>query len=325
MARVLIIFVMLVVFIEYKLTTQESLQDRIVELRVPTNIAGHDLVNGINYSLAALRGYMILGKDSFKDQRQDAWKEIDRNLAIMTEMSKSWTVPKNIETLKELKSTMGRFRTAQQKVEAVSHSEDEQPAMKMLLTEAAPRASKVIAAITGMINEEKELPATPERKTLLALFADSRGSFALGLASIRGYLISGQQSWVDDFNKRWEVNSARLASIDGNRHLLNQAQLKHYQAYVSYRGEFAPLPPKMFEIRGSKKWNMANYLLGALAAPEAGKALKILKGMVQNQNDLVAADVDTLKTESTSIKVIPLSLQLRLLLWVYWFPWESLE
>jgi len=226
---VLIIFVMLVVFIEYKLTTQESLQDRIVELRVPTNIAVHDLVNGINYSLAALRGYMILGKDSFKDQRQDAWKEIDRNLAIMTEMSKSWTVPKNIETLKELKITMERFRTAQQKVEAVSHSEDEQPAMKMLLTDAAPRASKVIAAITGMINEEKELPATPERKNLLALFADSRGSFALGLASIRGYLISGQQSWVDDFNKRWEVNSARLASIDGSRHLLNQAQLKHYQ------------------------------------------------------------------------------------------------
>jgi len=60
----------------------------------------------------------------------------------------------------------------------------------------------------------------------------------------------------------------------------------------------------MFEIRGSKKWNMANYLLGTLAAPEAGKALNILKGMVQNQNDLVAADVDTLKTESTSIKVI---------------------
>jgi len=301
---VLLIFVMLVVFIELKITTQESLQNRIVELRVPTNIAGHDLVNGINYSLAALRGYMILGKDSFKNQRQDAWKDIDLNLGIMTEMSKSWTVPKNIETLKELKLVMERFRVAQQKVEAVSHSADEQPAMKILLTEAAPRASKVIAAITGMINEEKTLPATPERKSLLALFADSRGSFALGLASIRGYLISGQQSWVDDFNNRWKVNSARLASIEKSRYLLNEAQLKHYQAYITYRSEFAPLPSQMFEVRGSKKWNMANYLLGTIAAPEAGKALKILRGMVANQNDLVAVDVDTLKTESTSIKII---------------------
>ncbi len=301
---VLLILVMLVIFIEYKLTTQESLQDRIVELRVPTNIAGHDLVNGINYSLAALRGYMILGEDTFKNQRLDAWKEIDRNLAIMTEMSKKWTVPKNVETLNELKGVMERFRLAQQKVEAVSHSEDEQPAMKMLLTEAAPRASKVIASITGMINEEKKLPATPERKSLLALFADSRGSFALGLASIRGYLISGQQSWVDNFNKRWEVNTARLDSIERDRHLLTQRQLEHYQTYVRYRNEFAALPPQMFEMRGSKKWNMANYLLGTLAAPEAGKALKILKDMVQNQNNLVAADVDTLKAESTSIKVI---------------------
>lgn len=254
---VLFIFLMLVLFIQYKLNTQEALQNRIVELRVPTNIAGHDLVNGINFSLAALRGYMILGKDSFKQQRREAWKDIDRNLAIMTEMSKSWTVPKNIETLKELKTVMAEFNVAQQKVEKISHSADEQPAMQILLTEAAPRAAKIVHALNRIIDEEKKQPATAERKALLGMFADSRGSFSLGLASIRGFLISGDQKWIDEFNKRWEVNSSRLKSILENRYLLTETQSLQFKTYVDVRKEFAPLPSNMFEIRGSNKWNMA--------------------------------------------------------------------
>ena len=70
------------------------------------------------------------------------------------------------------------------------------------------------------------------------------------------------------------------------------------------RKEFEPFPPQMFEIRGSNKWNMANYLLGKEAAPRAGKALKILEGMVKNQNQLVATDAQTLQQESANLKTI---------------------
>jgi len=301
---VLLILVALVAFIEYKLVGQDELQNSVIELRVPTNIAGHDLVNGVNHSLAALRGYMILGKDSFKQQRQAAWKGIDKNLAIMTNMSKNWTVPENIEKLKDLKNTFAEFRIAQQQVEDISHSADEQPAMKMLLTEAAPRATKVIKAITGMINEEKNQPATSTRKALLATFADSRGSFAMGLASIRAYLISGDKKWSDDFNQRWAVNTERLKTIQENSQILTHAQRQHFQTYISNREAFAPIPPKMFSIRGSNKWNMANYLLATEAAPRAGKALKILADMVESQNNLMASDAKALQEESSFIKLI---------------------
>jgi len=303
---VLLVLVMLVAFVEFKLVAQDTLQNRVIELRFPTNIAGHDLVNGINYSLAALRGYMILGKDKFKQQRQEAWTEIEEDLDIMTKMSKSWTVAKNLETLAELKSTLAAFKTAQENVENVSHTIDEQPAMKILLLEAAPRATKIVGAITGMINEEKNQGATADRKALLATFADSRGSFAMGLASIRGYLISGEQKWADDFNKRWAVNTARLKTIQEKSYLLTDVQQQHFKVYVEMRKKFAPLPPRMFEIRGSNKWNMANYLLGKEAAPQANKALKLLAGMVKNQNHLVETDAQLLKEGSTNLKIISL-------------------
>jgi len=64
---------------------------------------------------------------------------------------------------------------------------------------------------------------------------------------------------------------------------------------------FAPLPEQMFEIRGSKKWNMANFLLVSEAAPRAGKLLNTLLGeklddgtraggMVANQKNLLHKD-----------------------------------
>ena len=303
---ILLILVLLVAFVEYQLQAQDTVQNRVTELRVPTKVAGHDLINGINYSLAALRGYMILGKDQFKQQRVEAWQDIDHNLEVMTKMSQSWTVAKNLERLEELKSVLAKFKMAQERVEKVSHSEDEQPAMKILLTEAAPRASKIMAAITGMINEEKELEASPARKALLATFADSRGSFAMGLASIRGYLISGEQKWADDFNRRWAVNLARFETINENRYLLTETQQQHFKTYTKMRKEFAPFPPEMFQIRGSDRWNMANYLLGAEASPQAGKALKILKTMVENQNKLAAADVQLLQDGSANLKTVSL-------------------
>lgn len=301
---ILLILVLLVTFVEFKLFDQDKLQNRVIELRMPTSMAGIRLVDGINYSLAALRGYMILGKAKFRQERQEAWQQIDDNYDVMEKMSKNWTVAANIERLKTLRTILSKFKRAQQKIEDISHSPEEQPAMKILLTEAAPRASKIVAAITSMINEEKKLPATAERKALLSTFADSRGSFAMGLASIRAYLISGEKKWSDDFDKRWQVNTARLKTMEENAALLTSQQLIYFKTYTRAREEFAPLPLKMFEIRGSKQWNMANYLLGTEAAPEAGKALRLLRAMVANQTQLVKVDAEALQAESAAIKTI---------------------
>lgn len=112
---VLLIMVTLVTYLTIELKNEGVMIDRVIELRMPTNVAGLGLVNGINHSLAALRGYMILGGDKMKQARAKAWENIDTNLDVMTEKSKSWTVPKNIENLKTLKTVMAEFKVAQQR------------------------------------------------------------------------------------------------------------------------------------------------------------------------------------------------------------------
>ena len=273
----------------------EEIENRLLHLRMPTVIAGSQLENGVNLSLAGLRGYMILGKDpkkgeAMKKSRMAGWKDIDDALAKLDGFSKSWTNPKNIEKLQELKGHVEKFRKAQQEVEDISHTDDEVPAFKTLLANAAPRASKILTAISAMIDEEATLEATPERKKFLKLMADSRGSFAIGLANIRAYLLTGDNTFRDIFNAKWKVNEARFNQISDMSGIMTDSQSSAWNTYKTTRAEFAEYPPLMFKQRSGKDWNLANYWLGTKAAPQAKAILNILHDMRANQMKLEQAD-----------------------------------
>ena len=282
-------------------------EHRLVDLRMPTVIAGLELTDGIHLSLAGLRGYMILGKDpqaavKFKAERQQGWEKIDTALLKLDQFSKDWTDPKNVEMLNEMKRLVAEFRTAQQEVEDISHTPENIPAVNMLLTEAAPRAAKILGAITEIIDEESKLNATPERKKLLKLLADSRGSFAVGLANIRAYLLSGDVRFADNYRGNWTINEDRFKQISDMTGLLNARQAEAWNTYTSQRAEFASLPGKMFDLRAAKDWNLANYWLGSKAAPKAGAIMEILNEMRASQEHLATLDQGSLENDTASME-----------------------
>ncbi|MBL4810276.1 MAG: methyl-accepting chemotaxis protein [Phycisphaerales bacterium] len=284
--------------IYHKVKYVNTVQDRVVNLRTPTAITGVQLHNGINHSLAALRGYMILGSDKWIDERSKAWDSLDQDIATMKDFSTNWTNPEKIQKLNEFITIMDEFRVAQQLVEDIANSPQEQPAMNILVNDATPRASIMLASITEMINQEKELEATPQRKALLATMADSRGSLAVGLSSIRAYLLTGDIAWADSFHTKWEINTDRLATLQENTSLLNPAQIEAFKKYSQARAEFNPFPDQMFEIRGSDDWNMAHKLLSSEAAPKAAQAIQLLDWMTDNQKELLANDEKALNAGS---------------------------
>ena len=281
-----------------KVNDVNAVQERVVDVRIPTAVTGVQLRIGINHSLAALRGYMILGTDNWKTQRAEAWVALDENIATMQGFSASWTVPGNVKKLNEFVTIMNEFKNAQRLVEDVANTPQEQPAMMILLNDAAPRATIMLSAITEMINQEKELEATPERKALLATMADSRGSLAVGLASIRAYLLSGDEKFVGIFQAKWDINVARFETLNTNASMFNPAQAEAFARYSTARAEFEPFPEQMFTIRGSADWNVANKLLGTEAAPRASKAIALLDDMVTSQEELLTNDAKALAAGS---------------------------
>ena len=302
------IFLLLLISTSFNLYSVSKVHDinqRIAQLRFANVNAGKDIANGINQSLAALRGYMLLGNipqkaQTMKKQRLDAWKTIDKNLAAFDKSAKYWTEPNNVKMLSTLKQDLAAFRQAQQEVEDIAQSPENIPAYQLLLTQAAPRASKIMADITQIIDIESTLSATTERKLLLKLLADSRGSFAIGLANIRAYLLSGAPTFKQSFKEKWAINQLRHDQINAKYiNLFTAKQREVWQQYQSVREEFSTLPLKMFSLRDAPDWNQANHILGNKAAPQANLALSTLSQMRRSQDSLLDNDLNLLAQTET--------------------------
>jgi len=286
----------------FKVHAVDDINNKVMKLRVPTSMASIEMINGMNHSLAALRGYMILGKDKFKKERNSAWNdEIQVSLNKMNEYSKKWTNPDNIQKLKNITIYLEEFKKFQEEIENISHSIDNQPALKILFKDAAPQGTILVSNITKMIDIELTLASTPKRKALLGMMADVRGTVGLGLANIRAYLLSGDDKFKKAFHKMWEKNTRRFADLEANKNLLTKEQLQAFQSFSKARILFNPLPIQMFTIRSGDNWNIANKWLGTKAAPIAFKIKTELNSMIKDQKKLMENDIEYASKSSENL------------------------
>jgi methyl-accepting chemotaxis protein len=201
----------------YEVNQAKKLTDRMVDLRVPTAQASLGMLNGMQESLAGLRGWMLLGNPQFKEVRQGAWDNwIDPSLNTLNEVSKNWTNPENVKRLEQMKGSVEKFREYQLEIENIAQTIDEEPALKILFNDAAPRAAKLSSLITRMIDLEAEQGAGELRKSILYMMADVRGTTGLGLAAIRAYLLSGDEKFTKQFDKLWAKNTKRFKDLSNN-------------------------------------------------------------------------------------------------------------
>ena len=304
-----LLLVAAIVITIYEVDQIQDLTDQVVETRVPTAQASSGMLIGVQQSLAALRGWMLLDNAKFKEDRAKAWSDwIDPSLKEMTELSKEWDDQEDIKSLETARASIEKFRQYQNEIEAIANTPDEQPAVKILLEEAAPRAAILVANITKMIDLEARQGADATRKSILYMMADVRGTTGLGLAAIRAYLLSGDKKFVAEFDKLWAKNTKRFKDLSANYSNLSSAQKEAFNEFKKTRAEFAPLPPKMFEIRASKEWNVANYWLGTKAAPEAAKIVAVFDEIAKHEAKVMLEDGQKVRALVTQLDNLEISL-----------------
>jgi methyl-accepting chemotaxis protein len=292
-----------------KVQTVSESTERTVNLRVPTAMTASDLVAGVYASLASLRGFLITGNEVFKTERATLWKEIQAHGSDMDRLSDHWTVEQNKVDWKQAKPLLDELRNAQDKAEAIAHTIDEQPAAKILATEAAPLAKLMLQKATSIINEEGNIASTDTRKSLLIGFADMRGSMAMAIGAIRAYLLTADEAFKTEFVELWAHNQKKFEALSERRSEMTPDQQAAFDTLVAARAKFSPLPQKMFDIRASDRWNMAQWFLTNEAAPRANKLLDIFAGAknatgsrsggtVTRQQDNLKADGATVLAET---------------------------
>jgi methyl-accepting chemotaxis protein len=312
-AGICLVLVAAVATTMWKVNLLNGGMERTVGIRTPTALAGSELVGKIYASFAALRGYLLVNNPNQKVERAGAWKEIDQLRQEIDRLSESWTNPENRRKWAEARTAMDALRAAQEKVEAIAHTADEQPAARILATEAAPVASGILRGITSMIQEEGQIPSSDERKTLLLAMANIRGTMAMAVAAIRAYLLTGDPSFKAEFEQLWVQNETAFTALSARKGSLTPAQQAALSELAEARQKFAPLPGKMFDIRGSDRWHMGLYLLRSEALPNANKLIETFDGaagadgvrtggLKSDQKALLMADAEMVRSESTLLE-----------------------
>ena len=311
-ATVLLLMVVSSTIVYFSMGNMNRSVESVVDKAFPTVSACDEMLTALNRARIAVRNYVMLGGDpqkaaDHKKDRQDAWVAIDAAVVNLGKFYEHSTDAQDNANFALVKSNLQMFRDAQKQIEDIAHTDDNLPAYKLLLTEAAPLAERVAAEITAMIDIEESLEATPERKKFLKELADFRASFAESRADSRAYLLAGNLKFKSAFEEDWRDNEAAFKSIESHAALLMGKQSVHWDELKRQRKLFEPLPAKMFTLREGKEWNQANYKLETFAAPPAAVIRDAAQKLNDNANKRTADERKNLDAASRTLALTLLS------------------
>ncbi|QPJ61034.1 MAG: hypothetical protein G3M70_03670 [Candidatus Nitronauta litoralis] len=300
----LILLVVILVIIQL-VKEIESTTHRVVDLRSPTAQASLMMLNGMNHSLASLRGWVILGEEQFKKEREDAWKtQIDASLKQLNILATEWTDLENIQRLQKVGTDIDMFRMYQEEIEDIAQTEENTPARKIFFNQVDPLQKVIVSNLTRMLKLELKNPHTVERRGLASLMSDIEATTTLAIEKIEEYLLSGSNKFQEEFKHHWNNNNRHYMYLETKASILSDEQRVALKRLSEARSEVAPLFKKIIAIRSSDDWNKANYKLKTQAAPIAASINHFLNEMVTSQNKLLKKELAAVNKQTHFLIVI---------------------
>lgn len=273
----------------------EDLSKRLVHLRTPTAHSSLMMLNGMNHSLAALRGWIILGDEKFRKERAQAWADqIQPSLDTMKSLSGEWADAANVKRLTFIQTKLEDFKKYQEEIENIAQTEENNPAKKILFSEAEPLEEIIMRNISKMIKLELQIPASAERKEFLGLMADVEGQTNLSMEKTEEFLLSGDIRFKHAFEESWQLNQNRFSKIKQHTQLFTAEQRVAFNKIDRAFQKLGALLTNIVDIRSRDNWNLAHTWLAEKAAPAASQIKIKLNEMSESQNLLQQTDLEAI-------------------------------
>ena len=285
--------------------TMETITKRVIELRTPTAHASLMMLNGINHSLASLRGWIILGDPKFQTERALAWAEqINPSLKQMHRLAADWTDMENIIRLKSVEKEIDAFKATQQKIEDIARTPENSPAQKILFDKAEPLEKDIVTIVSKMIKLEMKNKITSKNKQLIGILANIETTTSLSLERADEFLLSGKAEFKKESQENWKKNVEHMMTLQENKKTLNREQSKNFEKLQRGLNQFGPLLEDIIRIRSGEEWNIANYWVKTQATLVAFRIKELLNDMSANQKKLLENDVDEISSRTHFLIVL---------------------
>ena len=124
----------------------QTVNARIVGLRLPVAETSARMETQLQASLAALRGFLLTGNDRFRADRAEAWRNLATLSAGMDGLAIHFTNADNRDRWAELKDLLPQISAFQDQAEAAGPGE---AGTRILVADLVPRVTRAIAILAG--------------------------------------------------------------------------------------------------------------------------------------------------------------------------------
>ncbi|MEL1219737.1 HAMP domain-containing protein, partial [Aeromonas hydrophila] len=238
-------------------------------------------------TISSLRAYLILGKDPAQAARlKQEWEE-------------AWQVIEHQQFTAELARSLKAFKTSQQKVWDIAHTDENLPAHTLMLQEAGPLAESALDQLQSFANEEVATPQDQlpgDRRLLLKQVGDAYNGLSNALSALRDFLISGDPDYRTKYQDYYQFHQQRVAELKQQEANFTEAQKGIWSLFEEMSAPFAELVGQVISKRQAPDWDQANHLMATEIEPALGQLATQLAGQVTQTR----AEVESMGQKMTS-------------------------
>ncbi|HHQ4632438.1 TPA: HAMP domain-containing methyl-accepting chemotaxis protein, partial [Aeromonas hydrophila] len=238
-------------------------------------------------TISSLRAYLILGKDPAQAAR------------LKQEWEGAWQVIEHQQFTAELTRSLKVFKTSQQKVWDIAHTDENLPAHTLMLQEAGPLAESALDQLQSFANEEVATPQDQlpgDRRLLLKQVGDAYNGLSNALSALRDFLISGDPDYRTKYQDYYQFHQQRVAELKQQEANFTEAQKGIWSLFEEMSAPFAELVGQVISKRQAPDWDQANHLMATEIEPALGQLATQLAGQVTQTR----AEVESMGQKMTS-------------------------
>jgi len=187
-------------------TKTGTITEQTLNIRYPTLHKSTMVMKDLEQSLAALRGYMLMGGELYKQQRAEAISKMRKDIKELETLSQRWTVQANKDKLQKVSDMFDDFGKYQNEVESIARTDAADRMVEhngkmikydayLLATKPAPIANSIREALNELIENQQSLVAEDKVEAIsmqnkTKLFSILIALIGIGIASAAAVLIS---------------------------------------------------------------------------------------------------------------------------------------
>lgn len=288
--------------------------NRTTNLRAPLALASGRAQSNWLKMEADVQAYLALGDESYRVDYEIVRKEFEGNIV---ELESILTESQDLESaeFRELSNTLSEIR---QHYEAWSELaprlfelRDDQlrrePALHILIVDAAPYINTIIVDTTTIINTQKQQLATAENQKLISTMYEFQSSFYAMIAGLRGYVTTGRPGFKFEYQANQDVNAQAWKTIQAKKDVLTSSQVDGLGKIESAREGFLLQPKRMFDAVEGPNARMDLLLFRTEAVPLSDRMLDLLEEEATFQQELLQSELNTGREQLATAQVITIA------------------